>query len=264
MSTVNIESSFVRWGDFPRQRLSLGFVAMRSLALAVLVTLIMGSSALALQRFPVERWLPLQTVALEGDLLHVSEAHLRAAIGPLLHGGLLGVNVTAVRLAVEALPWVDHATVHRVWPDALRISLTEQVALARWGKTALLNDRGEVFHPSILPKGLPHLAGPEGSETRVLRQFHQYQKQLNAVGLRLAGLVLDARRSWTARLDDGAVIRIGREHAEARLQQFAAVWPRLTAGRKRGLRVADLRYPNGLSIRWTESVELTHARGRGE
>ncbi|MCO6441444.1 MAG: cell division protein FtsQ/DivIB [Nitrococcus mobilis] len=264
MSTMNMESSAVRWGDYPRQSSSVGFAATRGLALAVLVTLIMGSSALALQRLPVERWLPLHTVALEGDLVHVSEAHLRSAIEPLLPGGLLGVNVTAVRLAVEALPWVDHATVHRVWPDALRISLTEQVAVARWGKTALLNDRGEVFRPSVLPKGLPHLAGPEGSETRVLQQFHRYQKQLNTVGLRLAGLVLDARRSWTARLDDGAVIRIGREHVEARLRQFAAVWPRLTAGQSRVLRVADLRYPNGLSIRWAESAELTRARGRGE
>ncbi|EAR21832.1 cell division protein FtsQ/DivIB [Nitrococcus mobilis] len=264
MSAVSMESNAVRWGDDPRQSPRVGFAAMRSLALAVLAMLIVGSSALALRRLPVERWLPLHTVALEGDLIHVSEAHLRSAIGPLLRGGLLGVNVTAVRLAVEALPWVDHATVHRVWPDALRISLTEQVAVARWGKTALLNDRGEAFRPSILPKGLPHLAGPEGSESRVLRQFHRYQKQLNAVGLKLAGLVLDARRSWTARLDDGAVIRIGREHVEVRLRQFAAVWPHLTAGRSRVLRVADLRYPNGLSIRWAESAELTHARGRGE
>lgn len=265
MTAVSIESSAGRWDDgAARQVLPVRFGAMRGLVIAVLVAVVMGSGALALQRLPLGRWLPLHSVALEGDLVHVSEAHLRSAIGPLLHGGLLGVNVTAIRLAVEALPWVEHAAVHRVWPDALRITLTEQVAVARWGKAALLNGRGEAFSPSALPKGLPRLAGPKGSESRVLREFYRFQQQLQAVGLRLIGLVLDARRSWTVELDNGAVIRIGRDHAEARMRQFAMVWPRIAANQDQALLVADLRYPNGLSIHWGKPPESDHPRGRGK
>lgn len=264
MTAVSIESSAERWGDDAKQALPGRFRAMRSFVIAVLASVVMGGSALALQRLPLGHWLPLHSVALEGDLTHVSEAHLRSAIGPLLHGGLLGVNVTAIRLAVEALPWVDHATVHRVWPDALRITLTEQVAVARWGEAALLNGRGEVFGPNVLPTGLPRLAGPKGSESRVLQEFHRFQKQLQAVGLRLVSLVLDARRSWTAELDNDAVIRIGRDHAEARMRQFAAVWPRIAAKQDRSLLVADLRYPNGLSIRWGKQPEPDHPRGHGK
>ena len=264
MTVVSMEPNAGRWGDAARQAPPIGFWAMRGFVMAVLAMVVMGGGALALHRLPFERWLPLHSVVLEGNLTHVSEARLRSTIGPLLHGGLLGVDVTAIRLALEALPWVDHATVHRVWPDALRITLTEQVAVARWGEATLLNDRGEVFHPGVLPEGLPRLAGPKGSESRVLREFHRFRNELNAVGLRVAGLVLDARRSWTVTLDDGAVIRIGRDRAEARVRQFATVWPRIAANQDRAFLAADLRYPNGLSIRWGKALELDHPRGRGK
>ena len=266
MSAVSMEPSVERWGAETRRAAvaPVRFRAVRNRVLAVLTMLALASSALAWESLPIERWLPLNSVALQGDLDHVSEAHLRAAIGPLLHGGLLGVNLTAVRLAVEALPWVDHATVHRVWPDTLRIRLVEQVAAARWGEAALLNERGEIFRPSPLPEDLPRLSGPSGSEKRVLEQFHRLHKQLEAIGLGLAGLALDARRSWTAALADKAVIRIGRDQIEARMRRFAAVWPRINVQPDRALRVADLRYPNGLSIRWGEVPGPGRPRGRGQ
>lgn len=267
MSTVSMEPGIERWDAETRrgEAAPVRFVAVRNGVLAVLTILALAAGAWTWQRLPVERWLPLTSVALQGELVHVSEARLRAAIGPLLDDGLLGVNVTAVRLAVEALPWVDHATVHRVWPDALRISLIEQVAAARWGEAALLNDRGEIFRPSALPDGLPRLSGPKGSEKRVLRQFQRLHKQLNAVGLNLAGLALDSRRSWTAELANKAVIRIGRDQLAARMRRFVAVWPRINVQQhERALRVADLRYPNGLSIRWGKAPESDHPRGRGQ
>ena len=265
MSAVSMESGLERWDAEARrggQVAPVRFAAARNGALAVLMLIALGSAALAWQRLPVERWLPLNSVALQGDLVHVSEAHLRAAIEPLLRGGLLGVDVTAVRLAVEALPWVDHATVHRVWPDALRVSLVEQVPVARWGEAALLNERGEIFRPSALPAGLPRLSGPKGSEERVLRRFEHLRDQLKAIGLNLAGLALDARRSWTAELTNEAVIRIGRDQVEPRVRRFAAVWPQISAQHDRALRVADLRYPNGLSIRWGELPGADDRRGR--
>lgn len=264
MTAVSMEPNAERWDGEATQAPPARFAAMRGFVIALLVMVVVAGSALALQRLPYERWLPLRSVVFEGNLTHISEARLRSAIGPLLHGGLLGVNVTAIRLAIEALPWVDHVTVHRVWPDSLRITLTEQVAAARWGETALLNGRGEIFRPSSLPPGLPHLAGPAGSERLVLQQFRQFQKQLNAVGLRLAGLVLDARRSWTAELDNRGVIRIGRDHIEARMRRFTTVWPRLAANQDRTLLAADLRYPNGFAIRWEKSPGPDRPRGRGK
>ncbi|MDN5869360.1 MAG: cell division protein FtsQ/DivIB, partial [Nitrococcus sp.] len=260
-----MESIAGRWSEDARQAPPLRAAPIRRLAMAVLVALVIGGGMLVLRHLSLAQLLPLHSVVLEGELIHVSEARLRSAIGPLLQRGLLGVDVTAIRLAVEALPWIDHATVHRLWPDALRISLVEQVAVARWGEAALLNYRGEVFRPSDLPEGLPRLVGPKGSESRMLRQFHQFHTLLHAVGLSLTGLVLDARRSWTAELGDGSVVRIGREHIKARMRQLAAVWPRIAAAsRGRALLVADLRYPNGLSIRWRGSSEGDSSRGAGQ
>lgn len=264
MTVMRMDPSAERWGAGARQKPNASRGTRRRLAVVALAVVALGSMALILPRLPLERWLPVQSVVLQGALNHVSEARLRSAIAPLLQGGLLGVDVDAIRLAVEALPWVAHATVHRVWPDTLRITLSEQVAVARWGEAALLNAQGKIFRPTTLPEGLPRLAGPPDSEHRVLRYFHQFHKQLSAVGLRLVGLVLDARRSWTAKLGNGAVIRIGREHIKARMRRFVAIWPRIAARQDRMLRMADLRYPNGFAIRWGKASESVSPRGGGK
>lgn len=266
MTAVSVESGAERWCVDTSETLPGRWRLLRNLALVtMLAALVLGGGFLARGGLPLGRLLPLHSVALEGELSHVSEAHLRSAIGPLLHGGLLGVNVTAIRRAVEALPWVDHATVYRVWPDALRITLQEQVAVARWGGHALLNERSEVFRPDVLPKGLlqgmPRLVGPEGSEAQVLRRFHRLRQQLGAVGLGMVGLALDARRSWTAELDNGALIRIGRTDINARIQRFLAAWPRISADHHRPLAAADLRYPNGFAIRWETPQDPGQPRG---
>lgn len=266
MTAVSMEPGVERWRVDTSEKPPGRWRLLRNLALVImLAALVLGASFLARNGLPLGRLLPLHSVALEGDLNHVSEAHLRSVIGPLLHGGLLGVNVTAIRRAVEALPWVDHATVYRVWPDALRIKLKEQVAVARWGGHALLNKRSEVFRPDVLPEGLqqglPHLVGPEGSETQVLRRFHRLRRQLGVVGLGVVGLALDARRSWTAELDNGALIRIGRTNVDARIQRFLAAWPRISADHHRPLAAADLRYPNGFAIRWAEPKDPGQPQG---
>lgn len=237
--------------EAPRESVRAGARLLLWLALAV----VLGSGlSLALERWLPERWFPLAAVRFDGDLDRVRAADLRAAVAPHLDAGLLGVDVTAVRGAVEALPWVAGAAVRRVWPDAVRITVTEQVAVALWGGGALMNAAGEVFRPERLPTGLPRLAGPPGSADRVLARFRELHPRLAAVGLEARGLTLDERRSWTVHLAGDVPLRIGREDVAARVARFLAAWPRIAAEPGRRLAAADLRYPNGFALQWQETV----------
>ena len=199
--------------------------------------------------------LPIQTVRFDGELSHLRQEDLRAAVLPNLGGGLLGSDVLSIRQSLEALAWVEQASVRRVWPDTLQVHIVEQHPVAQWGEGALLNAQARVFRPRRLPEGLPALAGPPSSAERVLARFQEIRASLNLVGIEVTGLRMDERRAWTVLLNNGGLIRLGRQDTEERLARFIAAWPQVEDSPEQTLSVADLRYPNGFALRW-QSEEI--------
>jgi cell division protein FtsQ len=68
------------------------------------------------------------------------------------------------------------------------------------------------------------------------------------LGSPLAELKLSPRGAWQVVLESGLVLELGRIDRVARLERFAAAWPRL-ALHDPAPRYADLRYPNGFALR---------------
>jgi cell division protein FtsQ len=85
---------------------------------------------------------------------------------------------------------------------------------------------------------------------------------LRNIGLEVTGLHLAARRSWTADLEDGAVIRFGQDDGEDRLERFVTAWPSIAGSHGGQLESADLRYPNGFAVDWRESATGTAEQRR--
>jgi len=199
-----------------------------------------------------EQW-PVRWLDVEGELARTSASQIRsAALGPA-SGGFFAADLAEVRAEVEALPWVASAGVSRHWPDALRIAVTEHRPIARWNETALFSDRGEVFEAdgSQRMQGLARLSGPEARRDEVLENWHVMRRSLAGVGQDLRELAVDQRGAWTAVLDNGMELKLGRELIDQRLGRFVQVHDELRSGPRRVARV-DLRYTNGLAIRWTD------------
>ncbi len=193
--------------------------------------------------------LPIHSVRIEGEFAHVTRDELRHAITQAAGGGLFSVDLGAIRRAAQTLPWVHHVTVRRVWPDGLRVSVTEQRAAAIWNDQGLLNDAGEPFYPvpASLP-ALPQLSGPDGSEALLLGHWHAMQKILAPLKLDVTRLAMDERRALRATLGDNMELILGRDEIYARVMRFTRMYTTL-AGRG-AMRRADLRYSNGLAVRW--------------
>ena len=75
---------------------------------------------------------PLRTVELRTMLKKVPRAQVQATLARVGRGNFFAAPIDELRAALEQLPWVRRASVRRVWPDALEVSIEEQVALARW------------------------------------------------------------------------------------------------------------------------------------
>ncbi len=144
---------------------------------------------------------PVQRVLVEGAFQRVSPPQVESAVARVARGGLTSVDLEAVRAEVRRIPWVDGVIVQRRWPDAIRVSITEQVAAARWNDIGLLNTRGQLFirNARFAPPELPLLEGPEGSEGAVAQVYLDAQGRLLEAGLRLTGVRLDERGAGSSR-----------------------------------------------------------------
>lgn len=206
-------------------------------------------SALALDR-------PIRAVTVDAPFQRVTEARIEEAIAPGLRDGFLSADLDAMRRRLEALAWVDAATVRREWPDELRVAVSEQSPAARWGETGLLNVRGELFLAEArhIPAELPRLSGPEGSAPRVASRYLAVRGPLIESGLDLAAVELDARGAWQLTLTNGIQVRLGRREVDQRLALFLDTVVDMVTAREGDINYIDMRYSNGFSIGWNESA----------
>ena len=226
--------------------------------------------ALALVALPVvavvngwvggDRW-PLRTLRVQGDLNRVDETKLRATVLPFAQRGFFAVQLDRIQSAVNTLPWVESAEVRKHWPDVLEVRIREHRPYAHWGADRLLSHQGKLFEAGNvmdLPKGLPLLDGPDARVPEVVALYNQARERLaNAGGVR--GVAVDRRGSWSITLVNGTDVVLGRHDADARLQRFAQLLPRLVAQHPgQQLTRADLRYTNGFALVWADLPEATN------
>jgi cell division protein FtsQ len=172
-------------------------------------------------------------------------------VSAAIDGGFFGVDVAEVRSQILDEPWIFDASVRRVWPDTIRVSIHEQHAVALWGAYALLNEFADIFVPdtNVVPAGLVLLDGPIGSEAEVLERYGRIQQKLGEVGLRVASVKLSERRAWAVGIDRGATLMFGRHAVDDRLERFNRAFERILKANWDHLATVDLRYTNGFAIR---------------
>lgn len=205
------------------------------------------------------RTLPIKHVEVTGDLRNLDAQRLRSAVRPYAEGGFFTVDIAAIRRTLGKQPWVDQVRVRRLWPHTVRVEVVEHQALARWGKRGLVNTRGEWFDApdEDVPADLPVLEGPPGYAPTAARRYVKLAQTLRAAGLGIKRLRVTARRAWELQLDNGAVLKLGRDAVEVRLARFVRVYPSVLAPRIDRISAVDLRYPHGLAVTWKREARDT-------
>lgn len=242
---------------------------MNGVATAVFVLAAAGALLAAvfwLMRSPL---FPIRAIQLDGDLARNSVPTIRANAAPRLAGNFFSVDLQAGRAAFEAVPWVRHAVVRRIWPDRLAVRLEEHRAAALWEGSGeehaadkLVNSFGEVFEANVgdvEDDGLPVLAGPEGSAPQMLALLRRLQPTFARLstgregnGTGIERLQLSRRGSWRVELESGAAIELGRgsdDELLARSERFTRTYRDATAPWRQPLEYADLRHADGYAVR---------------
>lgn len=187
----------------------------------------------------------LRAIAVVNPPQHVDSAHIAALVRTELRGNFFTVDLEATRRSFEKLPWVRNASVRRRFPWQLEVTLEEHMPLARWNGSELVNTYGEVFIAHT-DQALPEFIGQPGTAAEVAKMYTLFAKQLMPLQHRISQISLSPRRAWQLRLNNGLLLKLGREQSEQRLLRFVAVYP---GTEDRGaVRYVDLRYRNGFAV----------------
>lgn len=208
--------------------------------------------------------LPVQSVRIGGEFVRVSKPDIERAVEPLLAPGLARIDVDALRRAVLEVPGVREARIRRVWPGRLDIAVTERVAVARWAAGGWLGRDGTHFTPAddgAAAGSLPVLAGPEGSQRRVLDLHTALERVLAPLGLPLAATELTERGVLYATLHGGPRLVMRPDAVERNVAIYAKTLARVMAGRHHEIERVDLRYPSGFAVRMRTDITGSEERG---
>jgi cell division protein FtsQ len=197
----------------------------------------------------------LHEIQIDGDTNHIYAQTVRAGVVGKLKGNFFTVDLDAARAAFEQVPWVRHASVRRVWPNALAVTLEEYKPLGTWGSDQLVSVDGDLFtaNQGELEGTLPAFDGPDGSAKDVVARYRDFAKWFAPLNAKPEEVTLSARYAWTVKLSNGMQVELGKERtAESlldRVQRLVAAWPAVTRRWGGDIEYADLRYPNGFAIR---------------
>ncbi len=231
----------------------MNVAALAALLLAMLL-LVSAAARWVAQRPAFE----FKRIEVRGDLQHVTAASVRAAIAGRLKGNYFTIRLDEARRLLETVPWVAQASVRRIWPNRLQVTLREHRALGAWNDGRLLSDRGDLFVANVAEAEifgpLPTFSGPDALARDVATRYYDFAAQLAALSLSVEGIDVSDRRSWAVEAGGTGPptrVELGREDSAGALQQrladVVAAYPMVVARVGGPPARIDARYANGFA-----------------
>lgn len=196
--------------------------------------------------------LPIKHVAVYSSFLHLDQKELETTISPFVDTGLFSVNTKSLRNRLLHHPWVQRAHIDRVWPDTIKIAVTEHEPVAQWNGRGLVNRDGEFFQPpnDVVKPNLPLFKAPENQVKHVLQVYEKTSRIVKQLDLSISEVELSASHAWTMRLSNGMTLLLGQQQPVAQVKRLQKVYHRIVGDHAGEIEQVDLRYPHGMAVRW--------------
>ncbi|WP_372742664.1 cell division protein FtsQ/DivIB [Neptunomonas sp.] len=208
-------------------------------------------------------WLdkPIAEVRIIGDTKYLNKRVLAEKLAAGINAPLMNVDIAGLRETILDDPWVHGAKIKRDWPPAVEVTIDEQIPVARWGGKGLLNHQGDIFWPESTEGylSLPVLNGPATQTQQLMAQYHDLSRLFQGADVKMTGLSMEARGAWSLVLDNGIEVIVGREQLRERLQRFLHVYQKELAPRAEQIEKVDIRYTNGVAVKWRKHEEQVEA-----
>jgi cell division protein FtsQ len=197
----------------------------------------------------------ISSVAIAGHK-HLSRDEVLAIAGVNGRTSLLFLDAAEARAKLKANPWIGDATVQKLFPDQLTITVRERVAFALWqksGDVSVIADDGTVLESFVTRAvvNLPFVVGI-GAD-RQAREFLTVLARYPDISKAVRASVLIGERRWSLKLKNGVDVRLPETDIAHALDQLAA----FDCDKKllsRDIVAVDLRMPDRLIVQLSDSA----------
>ncbi len=185
----------------------------------------------------------------------VTNAEILAASGISAANALTSLNVADIQARLKRIPLISEASVRKLYPNKLVITLVEREPYALWqkdGDVRVISSDGTVIEGFNDPRfqRLPHIVG-EGANLRV-KEYVELLEAAPQLKDRIRAGTLISERRWNLKLANGVDLKLPEEGAALALAKLAKLDANSNVLDKDILAI-DLRVPGRAAFRVTEA-----------
>lgn len=210
------------------------------------------------------RYFTIESIHIEGSQYHVDPRTIERTAWRNVHGNYFSVNLNAIEEKLKEIPGVYAVAVRRIWPDTLRISITESEGHVKWSElrpdASLGAERFVNLPPGRVLGQIPELSGPAKKRRVVFNTYIEADRRLWPLGLEITTVHLTRAGDWTFRIrssqfdaSTGFLLVVGRQDPVLKVNDFTRVFEEALGSQVGSIAAIDLRYPSGLAVRWKSS-----------
>ena len=198
----------------------------------------------------------IDRVIINGEFNYLSERDVIDLIDENVQTGFLTLNLPELNRKIVEQDWIRSSSIRRSWPATLIVNIEEEIPVARWGEQQLLNNVGDYI--DVINKDsvshLPVIFSQAGDTKEIIKIYQLISELLGPIGLRIDKVESDNAGSWTLTVVSDIKIILGRDQLVEKLQRLQSVWMAELSSQEKNINVIDLRYPNGLAVKWKQNT----------
>jgi cell division protein FtsQ len=207
----------------------------------------------------VEQALPIRSIQLAGSFEYLNQRGVEATLAAYIGQGFFSLDIREMQRNLNARPWTESVSIRRIWPDRLRVTISEKKPVARWDDDHLLSASARVYPADTADFGHLPLVHAHGHEPGwALEQFRRLQARFDSVDERLVALRVDTRGAVDVELIGGLQVKLGRYDIERKINRLAGIYAEQILPRREQILRLDLRYSNGFAVAWKQEVLREH------
>ena len=217
----------------------------------LLIPIVIGGHSLT----RVDEMLPIRTIQLAGSFEYLDQDEVEQALQSYIGQGFFSLDIHQLQRSLHEKPWTDSVSVRRIWPDKIRVTISEKKPVARWDEQHLLSDKARVYQADT--RDFSHLPLVHAMNHRpewVLTRFYALDARFTSVDERVQALRVDSRGALDVELINGLQIKLGRSDIERKIDRLISIYSKQILPRREQIERLDLRYSNGFAVAWKDEA----------
>jgi cell division protein FtsQ len=212
--------------------------------------LILGTR-LVLMLIADNHFFPINNLKIKSSYNYVSRHEIQKIMLPYLSQSFLMFSEKKLSNDMKKNIWIEDVNIKKIWPDRVIVQIIERIPVAFWNNM-LISEKGDTFLPKSAKKvsNLPQMFGPEYHQKDVLQIYEKLSKLLEAQNLFISKIWLRDNQSWEIALNNGVIIKLGKNDIEERVKRFCRIYPKIFAATFDHVSSIDLRYSKGIAVKW--------------